>query len=72
MSISPAGLTIGGIIMNNGYGSPYPNLVIKIWFKNEPLNGLHQVIDQWMLPQMSVQVAIGIKIFYRTQQPCRY
>jgi len=72
MSLSPVGLTIGGSIMDNDNGFPFPNLVIETAFKNEPLNGLCQVIDQWMLPQTSVQVAIGIKIFYRTQRPCRY
>ncbi len=72
MSLSPAGLTIGGNIMDNGTGNPFPNLVIETAFKNESLNDLHQVIADWMLPQTSVQVAIGIKIFYRTRKPRRY
>ncbi len=53
--------------MDNGYGYPFPQVVIKIVYKNESLNGLCQVIEHWMLPQTSVQVAIGIKIFVTSQ-----
>ena len=73
MSISPAGLTIGGSIMDNGYGYPFPHVIIEIAYKNESLSGLRRVIDHWMLPQTSVQVAIGIKIFVTSQgRPQRY
>jgi len=73
MSLSPAGLTIGGSIMDDGYGFPFPQVVIEIAYKNESLSGLCKVIDHWMLPQTSVQVAIGIKIFVTSQgRPRRY
>ncbi len=73
MSHSPASLTIGGNIMDNGYGYPFPHVIIEIAYKNESLAGLHQVIDHWMLRQTSVQVAIGIKIFVTSQgRPQRY
>jgi len=76
MSISPAGLTIGGSIMDNGYGYPFPHVVIEIAYKNESLSSLRKVIDHWMLPLTSVQVAIGIKIFVtsqgRPQRPSRF
>jgi hypothetical protein len=69
MSITPAGLAIGGSILNNGKGSPFPNIVIEVAFKNEPLEstrenvGLRDVIRNWLTAATSVQVAIGIKIF---------
>ncbi len=73
MSISSGGLMIGGSIMDNGYGFPFPHVVIEIAYKNESLNGLCKIIDHWMLSQTSVQVAIGIKIFFISQgQPRRY
>jgi hypothetical protein len=69
MSLSPAGLTIGGDILDDGKGFPFPNVVIEVAYKNEPLDsirenvGLRDVIQNWLSPATSVQVAIGIKIF---------
>jgi hypothetical protein len=78
MSLSPAGLAIGGDILDDGDGSPFPNIVIEVAFKNEPLDpvpgshsvGLREVIQNWLSPQTSVQVVIGIKVF--TRQKRRY
>jgi hypothetical protein len=65
MSLTPLGLPIGGNILDNGHGCPFPNLVIEVAYKNEPLNGLRGVVLDWLSPQTSVQVAIGIKVFIR-------
>ncbi|CEG40560.1 uncharacterized protein PHALS_10749 [Plasmopara halstedii] len=72
MSISPVGLTIGGRIMDNGKGFPFPNVVIEVAYKNESLDLLRGGLDNWMLPETSVQVAIGIKLFVRTRRQRRY
>jgi hypothetical protein len=73
MSISPVGLTVGEGILDDGKGFPFPNVVIEVAYKNEPLQssrenvGLRDIIRNWL---SSVQVKIGIKIF--TAQSQRY
>lgn len=72
MSISPAGLAVGGNILDNGKGFPFPNVIIEVAYKNESLNLLREELENWMLPETSVQVAIGIKLFVRTRRQRRY
>jgi hypothetical protein len=73
MSISPVGLSVGEGILDDGKGFPFPNVVIEVAYKNEPLQssrenvGLRDIIRNWL---SSVQVKIGIKIF--TAQSQRY
>jgi hypothetical protein len=79
MSLTPAGLAIGENILDNGKGCPFPNIVIEVAYKNEPLDlhrgsqsvGLRDVIRNWLSPQTSVQVVIGIKIFERQDRRYR-
>jgi hypothetical protein len=79
MSLTPAGLAIGGNILDNGKGCPFPNIVIEVAYKNEPLDshrgsrsvGLRDMIQNWLSPQTSVQVVIGIKIFERIDRRYR-
>ncbi len=71
LSLTPSGLTIGGNILDDGKGFPFPNIVIEVAFKNEALDpdprsqsvGFRDVIGNWLSPQTSAQVAIGLKIF---------
>jgi hypothetical protein len=79
MSLTPAGLAIGGNILDIGEGVPFPNIIIEVAYKNEPLDphresrsvGLRDVIRNWLSPQTSVQVVIGIKIFERQDRRYR-
>jgi hypothetical protein len=79
MSLTPGGLAIGGNILDNGKGAPFPNIIIEVAYKNEPLDphrgsqsvGLRDVIWNWLSPQTSVQVVIGIKIFERQDRRYR-
>jgi hypothetical protein len=79
MSITPAGLAIGGDILDIGEGVPFPNIIIEVAYKNEPLDphresrsvGFRDVIRHWLSPQTSVQVVIGIKIFERQDRRYR-
>jgi len=79
MSLTPAGLAIGGNILDNGKGCPFPSIVIEVAYKNEPLDphcgsqsvGIRDVIRNWLSPQTSVQVVIGIKIFERQDRRYR-
>jgi hypothetical protein len=65
--------------LDNGQGCPFPNIVIEVAYKNEPLDphrgsrsvGLRDVIRNWLSPQTSVQVVIGIKIFERQDRRYR-
>jgi hypothetical protein len=73
MMLTHTGLTIGRNILDHGNGCPFPNVVIEVAYKNEPLDphhgsqsvGLRDVIRNWLSPQTSVQVVIGIKVFTR-------
>ena len=78
MSITPSGLSVGGNILDIGEGAPFPNIIIEVAYKNEPLDphrgsrsvGLRDVIWNWLSPHTSVQVVIAIKVF--TRQDRRY
>ncbi|OQR88684.1 hypothetical protein THRCLA_22815 [Thraustotheca clavata] len=50
-------------VIDAGFGSPFPAIVIEISYKNEKLATLRSKLERWMSMQTSVQIAIGIKIF---------
>ncbi len=57
--------------MDDGDGSPFPNLVIEMSYRNGPLEpvpgsqsvGLREVIQYSLYPATFIQVVVGIKIF---------
>ncbi|KAF0700489.1 Aste57867_9019 [Aphanomyces stellatus] len=59
--IYPAGLAVGGAVLESANNHPYPNVIVEIAYKNESLNNLRAKLEHWM-HNTSVQVAIGIKI----------
>ncbi|KAF0712324.1 hypothetical protein AaE_012054 [Aphanomyces astaci] len=57
----PAGLAVGGAVLEAADNHPYPNVIVEIAYKNEALGRLRAKLVRWM-HNTSVQVAIGIKI----------
>ncbi|KAF0692476.1 Aste57867_16467 [Aphanomyces stellatus] len=57
----PAGLAVGGAVLEAADNRPYPNVIVEIAYKNEDLGRLRAKLVRWM-HNTSVQVAIGIKI----------
>ncbi|KAF0692146.1 hypothetical protein As57867_005478, partial [Aphanomyces stellatus] len=57
----PAGLAVGGAVLEAADNHPYPNVIVEIAYKNEDLGRLRANLVRWM-HNTSVQVAIGIKI----------
>jgi hypothetical protein len=62
MTLTPRGLRIGGPILDDGMGDPFPNLVVEIAF-SEALTQLRRELAEWISVHTSVQIAVGIKIF---------
>jgi hypothetical protein len=62
MTLTPDDLGIGGPILDDGTGNPFPNLVVEIAL-SEALKQLRKELADWISAHTSVQVAIGIKIF---------
>jgi hypothetical protein len=61
MTIRPRGTNIGNGVLGDGFGYPFPNLVIEV--ANSELSvQLLEELELWISPETSVQVAIGIKI----------
>jgi hypothetical protein len=61
MSIGPRNGGIGNGMLDNGYGFPFPNLIVEVAC-SESREDLIKDLETWMSPRTSVQVAIGIKI----------
>jgi hypothetical protein len=70
-SFSPIQLKINQNILDNGYGSPFPNLVIEIAHQNESLISLQEELAAWIGIHTSVQIAVGIKIFVHSANGTR-
>jgi hypothetical protein len=62
-TLSPKQLRIGGAIRDDGFGFPFPSLVIEIALTHESLNSLKTELLDWIGNHTSVQAAIGVKIF---------
>jgi hypothetical protein len=61
MSLNPKGGGFGNGVLDNGFGFPFPNLVVEV-ASSESLDQLLRELKRWISPETSVQVAIGIKI----------
>ncbi|ETV80984.1 hypothetical protein H257_06420 [Aphanomyces astaci] len=61
MCIYPAGLAVGGAVLEAADNHAYPNVIVEIAYKNDDLDRLRAKLGRWM-HNTSVQVAIGIKI----------
>ena len=64
MTIRPTGIHIGDGVLDDGFGFPFPTLVVEAAFA-ESREQLLEDLELWVSPQTSVQVAIGIKIHGR-------
>jgi hypothetical protein len=62
MTIRPRSSQIGNGVLNDGFGYPFPNLVVESACE-ESREQLLEDLKTWMSPESSVQVAIGIKIY---------
>ncbi|OQS02714.1 hypothetical protein THRCLA_21352 [Thraustotheca clavata] len=67
-AIVPHGLEVGGDVKAAEPGHPYPNVLVKVSYKNDTLNQLRTTLRRWVASETSVQVAIGIKVFSRTSR----
>ena len=61
MSLGQRGRNIGNGMLDNGFGFPFPNLIVEVAC-SESREDLIKDLETWMSPRTSVQVAIGIKI----------
>jgi hypothetical protein len=61
MAFLPTRGLIGNGVLDDGFGFPFPTLVVEAAFA-EPREQLIEDLELWMSPRTSVQVAIGIKI----------
>ena len=64
MTIRPTGIRIGDGVLDDGFGFPFPTLVVEAAFA-ESREQLLEDLEMWISPITSVQVAIGIKIHGR-------
>jgi hypothetical protein len=64
MTMRPTGLRIGDGVLDDGFGFPFPTLVVEAAFA-ESREQLLEDLEMWISPKTSVQVAIGIKIHGR-------
>jgi hypothetical protein len=69
--LRPVQLRSGGNVLDSGFGTPFPNVVVEIAFQNESLPVLQNELRAWLSNHTSVQVAIGIKIFGKKQDGTR-
>jgi hypothetical protein len=61
LSMQPSDILIGDGVLNDGFGFPFPTLVVEVAFA-ESRAQLLEDLERWISPETSVQVAIGIKI----------
>jgi hypothetical protein len=64
MTMRPSDIVIGNGVLDDGFGFPFPTLVVEVAFA-ESRGQLLEDLAVWISPKSSVQVAIGIKIHAR-------